>query len=310
LPWTGWDENAGGWNIEGKKPPPGQQFHARYHMATPGYFSAMGIPLIAGRFFTEADRDQKGVPTVVIVNRALAERYWGEANVVGRRISFEDNPKSDSDWMTIVGVVGDVKDQPNSSGAEPGFWMAELQNAWTSDMSIVIRTASDPQAMADALRNEVHKLDPSLAVTDVQVMSKIAESAVATPRFAFVLVGLFATLAIVLAAIGTYGVISYSVSRRTAEFGLRMALGARHGDVLRLVLASSARLAILGTGIGIVASLGLARELKGLIYDVSPADPATFFGVSALVVLVALIACYIPARRATHADPMDSLRAE
>jgi len=310
VPWTGWDENVGGWNIEGKKPPPGQEFHARYHMATPGYFSAMGIPLIAGRFFTEADRDQKGVPTVVIVNRALAERYWGEANVVGRRISFEDNPKSDSDWITIVGVVGDVKDQPNSPSPEPGFWMAELQNAWTSDMSIVIRTASNPQTMADALRNEVHRLDPTLAVADVQVMSKIAESAVATPRFAFALVGLFAALAIVLAGIGTYGVISYSVSRRTAEFGLRMALGARHDDVLRLVLAQSARLAILGTGIGIVAALGLARELKGLIYNVSPADPATFFGVAALVVLVALIACYIPARRATHADPMNALRAE
>ena len=310
LPWTGWDENAGGWNIEGKKPPPGQQFHARYHMATPGYFRAMGIPLIAGRFFTEADRDQKGVPNVIIVNRVLAERYWGEANVVGRRISFEDNPKSDSDWITIVGVVGDVKDQPNSPDAEPGFWMPELQSAWTTDMSVVIRAASNPQTMTDALRNEVHRLNPTLAITDVQVMSRITGNAVATPRFAFMLVGLFAALAIVLAAIGTYGVISYSVSQRTPEFGLRMALGARHGDVLRLVLASSARLAILGTGIGIVASLGLARELKGLIYKVSPDDPSTFFGVAALVVLVALIAGYIPARRATRADPMDSLRAE
>ena len=310
LPWTGWDENAGGWNIEGKKPPPGQEFHGRYHMATPGYFRAMGIPLIAGRFFTEADRDQKGVPNVVIVNRALAERYWGEANVVGRRISFEDNPKSDSDWITIVGVVGDVKDQPNSPGAEPAFWMPELQSAWTTDMSIVIRTNSNPQLMADALRNEVHRLDPSLAVADVQVMSKIAESAVATPRFAFVLVGLFAALAIVLAAIGTYGVISYSVSQRTPEFGLRMALGARQQDVLGLVLVQSGRLAIAGTVFGVMASLGFARELKSLIFDVSPTDPSTFSGVALLVIAVALLACYIPARRATQADPMDSLRAE
>jgi len=160
------------------------------------------------------------------------------------------------------------------------------------------------------LRNEVHRLDPSLAVADVQVMSKIAESAVATPRFAFVLVGLFAALAIVLAAIGTYGVISYSVSQRTPEFGLRMALGARQQDVLGLVLVQSGRLAIAGTVFGVMASLGFARELKSLIFDVSPTDPSTFSGVALLVIAVALLACYIPARRATQADPMDSLRAE
>jgi predicted permease len=307
LPWTGYDENAGGFTIEGKTPPPHQDFHARYHMATPGYFKALGIPLLHGRFFNTGDK--QGAQQVMIVNREMAVRYWGESDVVGRRLSFDDHPK-ESDWFTVIGVVGDVKDHPNSAAAEPAFWWPEDQSGWSSDISVVIRSSSSPQLLADALRNEVHRLDPSLAVADVQVMSKIAESAVATPRFAFVLVGLFAALAIVLAGIGTYGVISYSVSQRTAEFGLRMALGARHGDVLRLVLAKSARLTILGTGIGIVASLGLARELKGMIYEVSPADPATFIGVSALVVLVALIACYIPARRATHADPMDSLRAE
>lgn len=308
LPWTGYDENAGGFTIEGKTPPPHQDFHARYHMATPGYFSALGIPLVAGRFFTEADR--KGAPWALIINKAMADRYWPGEQVVGKRISFDDAPKKDSDWMRIVGVVGDVKDQPSSPGAEPAFWWSLSQAGWNRDMSVVIRSRSDPQLLADALRNEVHRLDPSLAVADVQVMSRIADGAVATPRFAFVLVGLFAALAIVLAGIGTYGVISYSVSRRTPEFGLRMALGAKQGDVLRLVLAQSARLAIVGTGVGIVASLGLARELKGLIYEVSPDDPSTFFGVAALVVFVALVACYIPARRATHADPMDSLRAE
>ncbi len=308
LPWTGWDDNLGGFTIEGKKPPPKQEFHARYHSASPGFFRALGIPLLAGRFFKESDTQQ--APQVMIVNRAMAELYWPHEDVVGKRISFEDQPKKDSDWMTIVGVVGDVKDRPDSPGAEPGLWWPQMQSGWLSDLSVAIRSRSSPDLLADALRNEVHRLDPSLAVADVQVMSKIAGNAVATPRFAFVLVGLFAALAIVLAGIGTYGVISYSVSRRTAEFGLRMALGARYGDVLRLVLAQSARFAVVGTAIGVVAALGLARELNGLIYEVSPADPATFFGVATLVVFVALLACYIPARRATHADPIDSLRAE
>jgi predicted permease len=277
-------------------------------MATPGYFRAMGIPLISGRFFTDGDRDLKGVPNVILVNRALVERYWGEEDVIGKRISFEDNPK-ESDWIRIVGVVGDVKDQPNSPSAEPGFWWPELQ-ASNSEMSLVVRTQSDPRFIADALRNEVRKLDPSLAVADVKVMSEIANSSVSTPRFAFVLVGMFAGLAIVLAAIGAYGVISYSVSQRTAEFGLRMALGAQRGDVLRMVVSQAAWLAMAGTGIGIVASLAFSRVLKSLIFDVSPADPPTFAAVGLIAVAVALLACFIPARRATQADPMSALRAE
>ena len=164
--------------------------------------------------------------------------------------------------------------------------------------------------LVDAVRNQVHRLDPNLAVADVQVMDRIVNASVATPRFAFVLVGLFAALAILLAAIGTYGVISYSVSQRTAEFGLRMALGAQQGDVLRLVLKHAAMLTTAGTVIGIAASLGLARELRSLIYNVSPEDPATYAAVGVMVIVVAFIACYIPARRATEADPMDALRAE
>jgi predicted permease len=307
LPWTGYDDNLGGFNIEGKKPPPNQEFHARYHMATPGYFRALGIPLVAGRFFTESDKQD--APQVIIINRTMADRYWPDESVVGKRMSFEDEPK-EKDWVTVVGVVGDVKDEPSSPDAHTAFWWPELQQGWNSDMSVVIRSNSNPQLLADALRNEVHRLDPALAVADLQLMDKIANASVATPRFAFVLVGLFAALAIVLAGIGTYGVISYSVNQRTAEFGLRMALGAQQRDVLGLVLTQSARLAVIGTALGIVASLGLAREIKSLIFNVSPADPATFVTVGLMVISVALLACYIPARRATEADPMDALRAE
>ena len=307
LPWTGYDENAGGFTIEGKKPPAGQEFHARYHMATPSYFSALGVSLAAGRFFTEADK--KGAPQVIIINHAMANKYWPNENVVGKRMSFDDEPK-EKDWITVVGVVGDVKDQPNSPAAEPAFWFPLLQASWSSDMSVVIRARSDPRLLADALRNEVHRIDPSLAVADIKVMDQIVDSSVATPRFAFALVGLFAGLAIVLAGIGTYGVISYSVSQRIPELGIRMALGAVRGDVMTLVLSHAARLAALGTALGVVAALGLARLLKSLVFGVSTADPATFASVAGMVIVVALLAGYIPAVRATATDPMNALRSE
>jgi predicted permease len=306
LPWTGWDENAGGFTIEGKKPPPGEEFHARYHMATPGYFRALGVPLIDGRFFKERDTDKS--PQVIIINRAMADLYWHDEKVVGKRMTFEDTPK-EKDWTTIVGVVGDIKDRPNSARAEPAFWLPELLAA-NPDMSVVIRSDYNPALVADALRNIVRRLNPALAVADVQVMDQIVTSSVATPRFAFVLVGVFAGLAILLAAVGIYGVIAYSVSQRTAEFGLRMALGAQQGHVLRLVLSQAVGVTLFGTALGIVASFALARVLKSLIFNVSPADPATFSAVGLIVIIVALLACYIPARRATNADPMDALRAE
>ncbi|HEY6488404.1 MAG: ABC transporter permease [Terracidiphilus sp.] len=306
LPWTGWDENAGGFNIEGKQPPPGKEFHARYHMATPGFFRTLGTPMIAGRFFKDGDTGTS--QSVLIVNRAMAERYWPGEDVIGKRMTFEDKPK-EKDWITIIGEVGDVKDQPNSPAAEPGFWLPESQTG-NRDMSIVLRSTSNADSLADALRLEVQRLNPELAVADVQVMNHIVETSVSTPRFAFALVGIFATLAIVLAAIGIYGVIAYSVSQRTAEFGLRMALGAQQGDVLGLVLKHAARLTVAGTLLGIVGSLALGRVLKSLIFDVSPADPVTFSGVALLVLAVAFIACFVPAHRATRADPMDALRAE
>jgi predicted permease len=307
LPWTGYDENAGGFLIEGRKPAPHEEFHARYHMATPGYFSAMGIPLLEGRFFTEGDK--KGAPWVLIINRAMAQKYWPGEDVLGRRISFDDNPKKDDDWMTIVGVVGDVKDQPNSVGAEPAFWWSEYQ-ASESDMSIAIRTQSDPRQVADGLRNAVHQLDPELAVADVKLMDQVAEASVSTPRFTFVLVGLFATLAVLLAAIGAYGVIAYTVTQRSSEFGLRVALGAQRKDLLRMVLGQSARLAVPGTIIGVLLALSLSRVVQTLIYGVSAADPIIYTSVILMVPAIALLASYIPARRAAQADPMQTLRAE
>ena len=296
----------GGFTIEGKTPPPHQEFHARYHMATPDYFRALGTPLVRGRFFTEADNAD--APKVLIINQTMATRYWPNENVIGRRLSFEDAPK-EKDWLTIVGVVGDVKDKPNSLGAESAFWWPHLQVP-NSDMSVVIRSNSDPRQLVDGLHDQVKKLDPSLAVADIRLMDQVADASIATPRFLFFLVGLFAGLAIILAAIGTYGVISYSVSQRIPEFGLRLALGAPPGDVLRLVLAQAAKLALTGAFAGVVVALALGRVLQSLVYNVSPADPLTFTAVGLGVILIAMAACYLPARRATRASPMIALRAE
>ena len=308
LPWTGYDENLGGFTIEGKNPPPHEEFHARYHAATPDYFRSLGIPLVRGRFFTEADN--KDAPWAMIINQTMARLYWPHEDAVGKRIAFDDTPK-ESDWMTIVGVVGDVKDRPNSSGAEPAFWWSVLQQPFPfREMSILVRADSDPQRLLGVVRHEVQRLDPSLAVADVRLMDEITDASISTPRLAFFLVGLFGALAIALAAIGTYGVISYSVNRRTHEFGLRLALGAERRDVLSLVVSQGAKLAVGGVGLGVIFALLLARVLRSLIYDVSPADPLTFAAVSLMVTAIAVVACYIPARRATQADPMTALRAE
>jgi predicted permease len=306
LPWTGYDENSS-FNIEGKRPAPHQDFHARYHMATPGYFSAMGIPLVQGRFFTAGDRH--GAPRVIVINRAMAQTYWPGEDVIGKRITFEDDPKKDDDWMRIVGVVGDVKDQPNSSAAEPAFWWPEDQGA-QRDMSIAVRTQSDPRQATDSLRDAVHRLDPELAVADVKLMNQVADASVSTPRFTFVLIGLFAGLAILLAGIGAYGVIAYTVSQRSSEFGLRVALGAQRGDLLRMVLAQGARLAVPGIIIGLLLAVTLGRLTQSLLYQVRPSDPLILVTVGLFVLIVSLLASYVPARRAASADPMLTLRAE
>jgi predicted permease len=308
LPWTGYDENVGGFTIEGKKPPPGQEFHARYHSATPDYFLALGIPLVRGRFFTEGDR--RDAPLALIINSAMARLYWPHEEALGARITFSDTPK-EKDWMTVVGIVGDVKDRPEMSGAEPAFWWPVLQEPFgITLMSVAMRSDFDSAQMANQLRREVHRLDPTLAVAEVRQLDQIADAGVSTARFALFLVGLFGALAVALAAIGTYGVISYSVSRRTHEFGLRMALGASRWHVVRLVLRQSAFLALGGVAIGLLGALAFARVLRSLIYEVSPADPLTFASVAILVLAVAAVACYLPARRATKADPMNALRAD
>jgi len=307
LPWTGYNENLS-FNIEGRKSV-NDSFHARFHGATPDYFLSIGIPLVKGRFFSDRD-DAKArqARQVIIINESLARRYWPNEDAVGKRITLSDEPK-DSDWITVAGIVGDVKDTPTSESAEPALWFPLLQQPFPQ-MSVVIRANSDPELLVNALREKVAQLDPRLAVAQIRQMDRIADAGVATPRFALFLVGLFAFLALSLAAIGTYGVMSYSVGQRIHEFGVRMALGAKPSDVVGLVVRQGLRLALLGVALGIVSALALGRVLQSLLYGISAGDPLTFAAVSFIAIAMAWLACYLPARRATGVDPMIALRSE
>jgi predicted permease len=243
---------------------------------------------------------------VLIVNRALARKVWPNENAVGKRISFGSPPN----WITIIGVVGDVKDAPNSAAAQPAFWWPESQVQPTYAMSIAVRAATDPGALLEAVRREVHALDPSLAISGVRTMEQVANQSLATPRFSMALIGLFACLALALAAIGMYGVIAYSVGQRTHEFGLRMALGASPREVHLSVLTGGLKLAAAGVALGVVCALLLSKVESSLLYEVGATDPLTFVTVAVVAVTVASLACYVPARRATRADPMSALRCD
>jgi predicted permease len=308
LPWTGYDENLGGFTIEGKTPPPHEEFEARYHTASPDYFRAVGIPLVQGRFFDE--RDIKDSPRVLLINDVMARLYWPGEEAVGKRIAFDDKPK-ESDWFRVVGIVGDVKDSPESKGAKPAFWWPVLQQPFQfANMMIVLRGNSSPLLLTAALRTKVRELDPSLAVAHVRLLDRVVEEQFSTPRFALFLIGLFAGLALLLAAIGIYGVISYSVSQRMHEFGMRVALGATSRDLIKMVMKQGVLLAVIGVAIGMGCALAFAGVLDSLLYGVSARDPLTLIGVAAMAVGVATLASLPSAHRATGADPMTSLRTE
>src|SRR5262245_46810949 len=305
LPWTGYDENQGP-TIEGKTFPPNDGPSARYHYISPDYFRTIGVPLIAGRFFNADDR--RDTQRVVLINRSMAERYWPGESAVGKRIAFSSQPR-EGDWFTVVGVVGDVKDFPHSPAAEPAFYWSTTQLP-ISQFILAVRASADPLSLVEAVRGEVRALDRDLPLADAQTLETIAATAVAGRRFTLWLVGFFALTAMVLAAIGIYSVLSYLVAQRAHEIGLRMALGAQLGDVLKLVIRQGMTLVLLGLALGIGAAFALTRLIKGLLFEVSATDPLAFALAAALLAVVALLACYIPARRATRVDPMVALRCE
>ncbi len=306
LPWTGWDDNAGGFGIRGETPPPHDSFQARYHMASSGYFTSLGIPVTRGREFDE--RDTAAAPKVLIINQAMA-RFWQNQDALGGQVSFNDHPK-ESDWMTVVGIVRDIKDTPSSSSARPAFWWPQPQQPFPfRDLSITIRSDRDSALLADGLRRAVRELDSSLPVAEMRSMERIADRSYATSRFTLVLIGLFAALALLLSAMGVYGVIAYSVGQRRLEFGIRMALGAKPQDVVRGIVRSGMKLAFWGTVSGLVLGFAFSRFLGSLLYQVSAADPLTFCLASLVGIAAAAAACILPALRATRVSPMTALRA-
>jgi predicted permease len=275
------------------------------------YFRAIGVPLLAGRFFDDSDR----VPSwhSLAINETMARRYFAGKDAVGQRVQTGGaNPKSD--WYTIVGVVGDVKYEGLDAKEQPTMYVPYTDEGWnpwfTKSMSLVVRTTANPAQIASVVRSTVSGLDSTVPVTEVATMDQLLSRSVAGPRFRTVLLGTFAALALVLAAIGIYGVLAYSVTRRTHEIGVRVALGAQRGQVLWLVMGQGAKLALIGVAIGVVASLALMRLMSSLLFRVSATDPVTFLAVSVFLFLVALAACCVPAYRAMRVDPMVALRYE
>jgi predicted permease len=275
-----------------------------------GYFRVMGIPVLLGREFDSSDRENS--LAVAVVNQALAREFFPNESPIGHRIRL-GNPEDGKPWLTIVGVVGNVKSttvfKEMGYVEDPTVYRPLVQDP-VSRVSVFVRTAAQPPALAPALRREITNLDPLLPSPDVQTMEQWLAQFRSQPRLRATLFSIFAGLALLLAVVGIYGVVSQSVAQRTHEIGLRMALGARQTDVLRLVVSRGLTHALAGAAIGAIAALASGRFLSSLLYGVSPGDPATFAAVSAILTTVALIACYIPARRASKVDPMVALRYE
>ncbi|HKT23467.1 MAG TPA: ABC transporter permease [Terriglobales bacterium] len=302
IPWTGYDENSS-FQLAGVPFDPNHSPEARYHFASPDYFRALGIPLLSGRFFERTD-DPKA-PHVAVVNAAFAQKFFPGQDAVGKRLDL---------WgfkgTTIVGVIGDVKDTPDAASAKPAFYWADWQFSDGDERIVTVRASSNLNSLAAALPKEILVLDKDLPITGVRTLDEVGAHAIATARFSLLLVGTFAGLALILAAIGIFGVVSYSVTQRTHEIGIRMALGASHENVLKMILKQNASFAIFGVAIGLLAAFGLTRVMRGLLYHVSTSDPWTFAAVALGLVVIALIACYIPARRALNVEPLAALRYE
>ena len=300
LPWTGYDENTS-FGIEGRQFSDNEYPSAQYHFATPDYFRTVAIPLLEGRFFSEAD--DADAPRVIVINKSMADRYWPDADAVSKRVRLWGETRM------IAGIVGDLKDSPGELRAKPGFFFPVNQQA-PSGLVLVVRTERDPMSLLAAMRSEIAALDKELPLSDVRTLEQIARAAVARTRFTMLLLSVFAGVALLLASVGIYGVVSYSVTQRTHEIGIRVALGAQRRDVIGLVARQGMTLVVAGMGAGLAAALVLTRAMSSLLFGVSAADPITFAGIAVLLMGVALGACFVPARRAMKMDPMVALRHE
>jgi putative ABC transport system permease protein len=304
LPLSGSDN---GWSffIEGRPPlPVGVYNMAKYRPVSPGYFETMGIPLIKGRWFTPADTAE--TPWVMVINASMAHQYWGTENPVGRRLHF-----AGPTWRTVVGVVGDVLHEGLDGEAKAEMYMPVEQAPNTeSGPTIVVRTSMDAGAAATELRTAISAIDHTTPVDRIETMEKLVSGSVAQPRFRTLVLVAFSFLALAVASIGIYGVMNYLVIQRTREFGIRLSVGATRADVLRLVLRRAAVLIGVGVGLGLAGSILLVQLIAKLLFQTAALYPLTFLAAPAFLAAVALAASYVPARRATHVDPMIALRYE
>jgi putative ABC transport system permease protein len=291
----------------GAQRPSSERLSADFGMVSPGYFRTLRVPLVSGRDFAEADND--AAPRVVIVNERFARQYFGDTNPIGQRIKPGlSTTEKETPWREIVGVVGDIRHRTLSEESRPAYFIPYAQGL-ISPLSLVVRT-NDATGIVEDVRRTLARKDPELALYDVKTMEEYLATSVATPRFQALLLALFAAVGLALTAIGLYGVMAYGVAQRTREFGIRLALGARPGEILGLVLRGGLALIAAGLVVGIVAGALATRLLASTLYGVDPLDPPTFGGVAAMLVAVAMVASYVPARRATRVDPIAALRSE
>jgi putative ABC transport system permease protein len=297
----GGDDFGAGFLVEGRPvPKPGDEPHGGYQVTMPGFFNAMGIPIRRGRDFTASDTSTS-LP-VVLVNETLVRQQWPGGDPVGRRIRFAGGT-----WRTIVGVVGDIRHSGPAAPPRPEVYQPASQRSFPF-MAFVVRTAGDPYTFAPTIRRAAAELDPSLPLANMKTMDEHIAAKLARPRFVSLLVTFFGALALILAIVGVYGVMAWSVAERRQEFAIRMALGARGGMLARMVMRRAITLAGIGISAGIAGARAGTRVLMGLLYAVRPADPFTFALIAVTVAAVAFAACYVPVRRAAATDPAGLLR--
>jgi predicted permease len=309
LPLTG---TIGDWSItiEGRARAAGDNPNGDWQVVTPGYFESMGMTLVRGRFV--ATGDHEAAPLVAVVNETMAERYWPGVDAVGKRFHLGDR---DQPWITVVGLARQVRhnavvEQPRAEMYIPHAQFEVARGQTMRSMTFVVRAGGDPRALVGHIRRTVRALDPNLPVADVRTLERVADESLARPRFTTTLLAVFAALALTLATIGIYGVVSLLVTRRRQEIGIRMALGARRGTILHMVLRRGMGLAAVGLVIGLTGALWLTGALTSLLYGVTRFDPLTFAAAPALLAAVALLACVIPAVRAASVNPVIALREE
>jgi putative ABC transport system permease protein len=312
-------DGGGGTVMETEGSPTEASAHnsAGWRVVSPGYFRTLGLRLVRGRFLEDADGEE--ATPVAVVNETLARVHWPNEDPLGRRMRLLNAPpeRATTVFLTVVGVVADVKTDGLTEAVRQEVYVPLRQRAAAIDgmgyerqMSLAVRTSVEPLNLVNAIRQEVGALDRNVPIGGVRTMEQILATATVQPRFNMILLGIFAAVALVLAAVGIYGVLSYSVTQRTHEIGIRLALGARQGDMLKLVVRQGMVLALTGVMIGVAASFALTRLMAGLLFGVSATDPLTFIAVALVLAMVAFVACFVPARRATKVDPMVALRCD